>query len=67
VRLNTCYDKGTDKQNTRQMTKEQIVELAKICGFGDFAGKEEQLLKFAQVMFEKGVEDEAENHVDENY
>jgi hypothetical protein len=49
------------------MTKEQIVELAKICGFGDFAGKEEQLLKFAQVMFEKGVEDEAENHVDENY
>ena len=39
------------------MTKEQIFELAKICGFGDFAGKEEQLLKFAQAMYDEGAED----------
>jgi hypothetical protein len=49
------------------MTNEQILELAKICGFGDFAGKEEQLLKFAQAIYDEGVEDEAKNHVDENY
>jgi hypothetical protein len=39
------------------MTKEQILELAKICGFGDFAGKEEQLLKFAQAIYDEGLKD----------
>jgi len=47
------------------MTKEQILELAKTCGFCDFAGdagedinywdcEEEQLLKFAQAIHENG-------------
>jgi len=39
------------------MTKEQILELAKICELGDFTGKEEQLLKFAHAIYDKGVEE----------
>jgi 2-iminoacetate synthase ThiH len=49
------------------MTDEQILELAKTCGFCDFAGdagedinywdcEEEQLLKFAREIFEMGRE-----------
>jgi hypothetical protein len=44
------------------MTNEQILELAKTCGFDDFTGEkenywecwEEQLLKFAQAIHENG-------------
>ena len=57
------------------MTNEQILELAKTCGFDSFTGEkenfwecwEEQLLKFAKAMYDKGRDDEAELHVDENY
>ena len=45
------------------MTKEQILELAKTCGFDDFTGEkenywecwEEQLLKFAKAIYQEGV------------
>ena len=44
------------------MTEEQILELAKTCGFDSFTGEkenfwecwEEQLLKFAQEMYSQG-------------
>ena len=44
------------------MTNEQILELAKTCGFDSFTGEkenfwecwEEQLLKFAQEMYSQG-------------
>ncbi len=44
------------------MTKDQILELAKTCGFNDFTGEkenywecwEEQLLKFALTIHEMG-------------
>ena len=57
------------------MTNEQILELAKTCGFDSFTGEienfwecwEEQLLKFAKEMYDKGRDDEAELYVDENY
>jgi uncharacterized protein (DUF934 family) len=57
------------------MTNEQILELATTCGFDDFTGEkenfwecwEEQLLKFAKAMYDKGRDDEAELYVDENY
>ena len=47
------------------MTKEQILELAKTCGFDDFTGEEEnywecgeeQLLKFAQAIYSEGFSD----------
>ena len=46
------------------MTDEQILELAKSCGFDSFTGEkenywecwEEQLLKFAQLMYEEGYD-----------
>jgi len=51
------------------MTNEQILSLAKTCGFDDFSGErddktygvyyecwEEQLLKFALAMYEKGYD-----------
>ena len=54
------------------MTEEQIFELAKT--FGIVANKykiciswEEEILKFAREMYEKGREDESELYVDENY
>ena len=45
------------------MTKDQILELAKTCGFDDFTGEkenywecwEEQLLKFAEAIYQEGV------------
>ena len=45
------------------MTTEQILELAKTCGFDDFTGEkenywecwEEQLLKFAEAIYQEGV------------
>jgi hypothetical protein len=45
------------------MTNEQILELAKTCGFDDFTGEkenywecwEQQLLKFAQAIYQEGV------------
>ena len=45
------------------MTKEQILELAKTCGFDDFTGEkenywecwEQQLLKFAEAIYQEGV------------
>jgi hypothetical protein len=45
------------------MTEDQILELAKTCGFDDFTGEkenywecwEEQLLKFAEVIYQEGV------------
>jgi hypothetical protein len=45
------------------MTNEQILELAKTCGFDDFTGEkenywecwEEQLLKFAEAIYQEGV------------
>ena len=48
------------------MTNEQILELAKTCGFDDFTGEkenfwecwEEQLLKFAREIFEEGQQEE---------
>ena len=57
------------------MTNEEILELAKSCGFDSFTGEkgdywecwEDQLLKFAKVMYDKGKDDEAELYVDENY
>ena len=57
------------------MTNEEILELAKTCGFDSFTGEkgdywecwEDQLLKFAKVMYDKGKDDEAELYVDENY
>jgi hypothetical protein len=44
---------------------EQILELAKTCGFCDFAGEdinywdceEQQLLKFARAIYEEGYDD----------
>ena len=48
------------------MTKEQILELAKTCGFDDFTGEretivwecwEEQLLKFAQAIRKETIEE----------
>jgi hypothetical protein len=47
------------------MTNEQIIELAKTCGFDDFTGEkenywecwEEQLLKFANKIYEEGYDD----------
>ncbi len=52
------------------MTEEQILQLAKTCGFDSFAGEkddgtnsdywecwEEQLLKFARVMYKNGFGD----------
>ena len=51
------------------MTNEQILELAKSCGFSEFVGEkddetdgiyyqfwEDQLLKFAQLMYEEGYD-----------
>jgi len=57
------------------MTEEEILELAKTCGFDSFTSEkgnywecwENQLLKFAKVMYDKGKDDEAELYVDENY
>ena len=57
------------------MTNEEILELAKTCGFDSFTGEkgdywecwEDQLLKFAKAMYDKGRDDEAEQYVDENY
>ena len=51
------------------MTEEQILELAKTCGFGTYTNDDgtpsdyfdcyaEQLLKFARVMYNKGQEEE---------
>ena len=48
------------------MTDEQILELAKTCGFDSFTGEkenfwecwEEQLLKFARKIFEEGQQEE---------
>jgi hypothetical protein len=45
------------------MTNEQILELAKTCGFDDFTGEtenywecwEQQLLKFAEAIYQEGV------------
>jgi len=47
------------------MTNEQILELAKTCGFDDFTGEkenywecgEEQLLKFARAIYSEGFYD----------
>ena len=47
------------------MTTEQILKLAKTCGFDDFTGEtenywecgEEQLLKFAEAIYEEGYDD----------
>jgi hypothetical protein len=54
------------------MTDEQIFELAKTFGFVVNKYKiciswEEELLKFARAMYEKGRDDESELYVDENY
>jgi hypothetical protein len=54
------------------MTEEQILELAKTFGIGVNKYKicicwEEEILKFARAMYEKGREDESELYVDENY
>ena len=65
------------------MTEEEILELAKNFEFdfsikwrhkgGESSNQmywecwEEQLLKFARVMYNKGKDDEAELYVDENY
>jgi hypothetical protein len=46
-----------------EMTNEKILELAKTCGFDDFTGEkenywecwEEQLLKFAEAIYQEGV------------
>ena len=53
-----------------EMTNERILELAKTCGFDSFTGEkddgtkddywecwEEQLLKFAQAIYEEGYDD----------
>jgi len=45
------------------MTKDQILQLAKTCGFDDFTGEkenywecwEQQLLKFAEAIYQEGV------------
>jgi hypothetical protein len=49
--------------STTEMTNEQILELAKTCGFDSFTGEkenywecwEEQLLKFAEAIYQEGV------------
>jgi hypothetical protein len=62
------------------MTDEQIFKLAITCGLDEFVGEmddetngrywegwDEQLLKFAREMYDKGREYESELYVDENY
>ena len=56
------------------MTDAQILELAikyllpyDESGELQWWGKEDQLLKFAKSMYDKGRDDEAELYVDENY
>jgi hypothetical protein len=57
------------------MTDEQILELAKTCGFDDFTGEkenfwecwEEQLIKFARAIYEQGKEDGYSNGYDSAY
>jgi hypothetical protein len=59
------------------MTDEQILKLAETCRFDRHISKttndiywecdEEDFLKFAKAMYDKGRDDEAELHVDENY
>jgi hypothetical protein len=57
------------------MSPEQILELAKTCGFDDFTGEkenfwecwEEQLIKFARAIYEQGKEDGYSNGYDSAY
>ena len=59
-------------RNGTEMSDKEILELAKTCGSyvnGDklWMSWEEELLKFAREMYNKGRDDEAEQYVDENY
>jgi hypothetical protein len=59
------------------MTNPEILKLAETCRFDRHISKttndiywecdEEDFLKFAKAMYDKGRDDEAELHVDENY
>lgn len=51
------------------MTNKQILEIAEkhFDYQGGWLANTEQLLKFAQEMYDKGRDDEAELYVDENY
>ena len=55
------------------MTNKEILKLAIKVGFsfdeddGTWFCFEEELLKFAKAMYDKGRDDEAELYVDENY
>jgi hypothetical protein len=54
------------------MTDEQILKLASenlYCNMSviEWSGRNEDILKFAKVMYEQGRQDESELYVDENY